>query len=228
MNKNGEMYDWVDCTYNPLAGACSHQCSYCYVNALKKRSPVIMNKYSGEPRLDEGVLRKKIKPGTYFLCSCNDLFADNVTLDIIESVLRWASNQNCRWIIQSKNPFRIGSFTMQLPDASIIGTTIETNRDTREISKAPLPIFRARCLGHIPCNYKTFITIEPILQFDLEALLELIKRAEPDWVNIGADSKKSGLPEPTKEEIEALISGINSLGIPIRKKTNLDRILRGK
>jgi hypothetical protein len=181
-----------------------------------------MNKYSGEPRLDEKILKKKVQHGTYFLCSCNDLFAD-VPDNIIVDILEWAREQNCAWIIQTKDPLRMLNYDYLLPENSIVGTTIETNRSTVHISKAIPPASRAEYISRF--RPKTFVTIEPILKFDLEPFLGLIKTANPCWINIGADSKNSGLPEPTKQEVEALITGISVMGIPIRKKTNLDRIL---
>ena len=61
------MYDFVDDTVNPIRGACPHKCKYCYVNSLKKRFPVIRNKYSGKIELDNRVMRKKLKTGNLFL-----------------------------------------------------------------------------------------------------------------------------------------------------------------
>jgi hypothetical protein len=48
---------------------------------------------------------------------------------------------------------------------------------------------------------RKMVTIEPILQFDIEELTSMIKAIKPEWINIGADSQRNGLPEPTKEEV---------------------------
>ena len=42
--------------------------------------------------------------------------------------------------------------------------------------------------------------------------------------NIGADSKNSGLPEPTWEEVQELISELEKNNIEVRQKKNLDRL----
>jgi hypothetical protein len=63
------------------------------------------------------------------------------------------------------------------------------------------------------------------MDFDLYNLLQLIRDANPDFVNIGADSKKHGLPEPSGNKVLSLIEGIKSMGIEVRKKSNLERIL---
>jgi hypothetical protein len=75
---------------------------------------------------------------------------------------------------------------------------------------------------------KTFITIEPIMDFDVEILTDWIITAQPDFINIGADSKNTGLPEPSAEKIGALIKNIQAAGVPIRKKMNLQRLIDSK
>jgi len=64
------------------------------------------------------------------------------------------------------------------------------------------------------------ITIEPIMDFDLFEFVELIKYIQPIQVNIGADSKNHGLPEPSAEKINALISEIEKF-TKVHKKENL-------
>jgi hypothetical protein len=64
------------------------------------------------------------------------------------------------------------------------------------------------------------------MDFDLKPFVELIKGASPTFVNIGADSKKSKLLEPSKEKILALIEELTISGIEVRQKSNLKRLLR--
>jgi hypothetical protein len=73
---------------------------------------------------------------------------------------------------------------------------------------------------------QTFITIEPIMDFDIGALLPGIIAARPSFVNIGANSKGGQLPEPTGDEVRALIAGLHEAGVEIRQKTNLGRLLK--
>jgi hypothetical protein len=107
----------------------------------------------------------------------------------------------------------------------MLGTTIETNREAP--GHAPHPRHRAvGLMKHLWAPSVTrFITIEPILDFDVIGMIELIECAEPDFINIGADSKGHGLNEPTADKVLSLIDAIKQLGIEIRQKTNLDRIL---
>jgi hypothetical protein len=46
----------------------------------------------------------------------------------------------------------------------------------------------------------------------------------PDFVNIGADSKNSGLVEPSAEKVQWLVEQITKAGIEIREKRNLGRL----
>lgn len=93
-------------------------------------------------------------------------------------------------------------------------------------SKAPIPTDRGQYLGYIhDMGYKTFITIEPIMKFSTpKDFAELIIGSDPSFVNIGADSKRSSLIEPTWEEVQELIDRIKKADIEIRIKTNLSRL----
>jgi hypothetical protein len=69
-----------------------------------------------------------------------------------------------------------------------------------------------------------YITIEPIMDFDLESFISMIELIKPVQVNIGADSGNNGLPEPPKEKILALIKRLEQF-TTIHNKTNLKRLL---
>ena len=69
-----------------------------------------------------------------------------------------------------------------------------------------------------------YITIEPIMDFDLDVMVKEIKDVIPKQVNIGADSGKNNLPEPSKEKILALIGELEKFTI-VKKKKNLKRLL---
>ncbi len=71
----------------------------------------------------------------------------------------------------------------------------------------------------------TYVTIEPIMDFDLEEMVELIKKCNPQQVNIGADSGNNHLPEPPKEKIFKLIEALSSF-TTVKQKDNLKRLLK--
>jgi hypothetical protein len=69
-----------------------------------------------------------------------------------------------------------------------------------------------------------YITIEPIMDFDIDEMVEYIQQCDPKQVNIGADSMKSNLPEPSKEKVVKLIAELKKFTI-VHEKSNLRRIL---
>lgn len=73
--------------------------------------------------------------------------------------------------------------------------------------------------------YKTFVTVEPIMKFNLEHFVKMIRRCRPAQVNIGADSGGNNLPESTSDEIFALINELNKF-TKVVLKSNLKRIYK--
>jgi len=217
----GNMYGWVTHTWNPANGTCEHDCIYCYVKRGRQQGwkHDIMLKKAIDDNLGSGK--------TIFVCTQTDLFGEWVPGEIIERVLKQcAKYPSNTYLFQSKNPHRFGDFSHQMPINTILCTTVETNRNVHGISKAPTPYERCQAMYvNKKMGYKTSITIEPIIDFDLDELFNMIKIAMPDFISIGADSKKSGLPEPDSDKVRLLISKLNDCGIKIEKKNNLERII---
>ena len=88
---------------------------------------------------------------------------------------------------------------------------------------APPPFERAESMYKIT-GYEKQVTIEPIIDFDLNEMVTLIKMCNPQQVNIGADSGNNNLPEPSKEKLLALIEELQKFTV-IDRKTNLNRLL---
>lgn len=217
----GNMYPWVTHTHSHLGGECPHNCVYCYVKSFPFRPA----KYQGPVRLIESELSVQYGTGkTIFIEHCNDLFAEGVPDSVIYRIITHCEHYpENTYVFQSKNPERMvkGGF----PNGSILGTTIETNRPiSRLISTAPLPVKRYVALAGF--RGRKFVTIEPVMDFDLNILSDWIYRLRPEFVNIGADSKGHDLPEPSGEKVRALIGELTRLGIEIRKKDNLGRLMR--
>lgn len=227
---SGNMYPWVTHTHAHLGGKCPHECSYCYVESPRFGRPV---KYQGEPRLIEQEFKVKYGNGkVIFVENCNDLFAESIPEEFIIRVVRhcleWPENT---YVFQTKNPARLYRLLQSVifPDLCMVGSTIETNRAEvlARVSAAPPPIERFEAMCKIP--KPKFITVEPILDFDVDVLAEWlisIRTEEHEYfVNIGADSKGRGLDEPSADKVLALVARLQNAGIEIRKKHNLDRLL---
>ncbi len=221
--KAGNMYEFVTLMYSPIRGKCKHMCTYCYVADTAKR----YKKPLKDLFLDERDLRKNLGKGeTVFVCYTCDLFADDVPAEWIEKVLaHLCKYPDNRYLLQSKNPKRIMEFTDKLPPDVLIGTTIETNRTNYYESKAPTFTERASALGVLSkMGLETMVTVEPIMDFDLDELVDLVVTANPVWVNVGADSKSHDLPEPAPEKIAALIKSLKEK-TDVELKRNIERIL---
>ena len=74
-------------------------------------------------------------------------------------------------------------------------------------------------------RFKKYVTIEPIMDFDLPKFAQMIEMCNPVQVNIGADSGGHKLPEPPKEKVLGLISELEKFTKVVLKK-NLNRILK--
>jgi DNA repair photolyase len=223
--KKTNMYENVR-TWNPLAGKCPHDCVYCSTKSFRYLDQI--KKYSGELRLDEKAFKKNLGKGnTWFVCAQNDLFAGVVMADWIYRIINYCKKFDNTYLFQTKSPSSYKFF--QYPDKSILGTTIESNRYYKDFysEDTPPPEYRANSISIQKHSFKrdTFITIEPILDFDLIDFVELIKNAEPNYVNVGADSKKHHLPEPNKEKILQLIVELKNL-TEVRIKPNLERLIK--
>jgi len=151
------------------------------------------------------------------------MFAEDVPSDWIIQVLGRCQFYDNKYLFQSKNPARFSEFYENYPYKRLYGTTIETNRNTVK-TKAPSVSNRAKALSELRLlGQTTMVTIEPIFDFDLEPLVELIKTANPEWVNIGADSKGHNLTEPSPEKVRDLIRELGKTTC-VKLKGNLGRI----
>jgi DNA repair photolyase len=213
----GNMYDWLTHTWSPGIG-CSHQCSYCYVRKYREQ-PSEFKLDLPFPPLGKG---KMIFVG--HLC---DMWAKDVSRNDIAQVLEHCAHYPNSYIFQSKNPERFETIGLLFPPDTLLGATVETNRQgiVDKLSKAPPIMDRLDSIRRLNEWRKCFITIEPILDFDLDIFTKLIVSVNPAWVNIGADSKSHNLPEPPPEKVRELAFKLTDAGVEVRNKENLLRIL---
>lgn len=216
LNKvKGNMYNWVSHTWNPIKGECSHDCEYCYMKVYKQK-PLHLSEKELNDNLGEG--------NFIFVGSSTDMFAKDVPHTWIYSVLaHCVKYHRNNYLFQTKNTSSLYFFKDYIPDGSTVGTTIETNREYK-LSKSPDVQERAYFLGQLDSRrFKRMVTLEPIMDFDLNELVLLIRMCRPNWVNIGADSKGHHLPEPPKEKILALIEELRKF-TEVKIKDNLKRL----
>ncbi len=227
--------------YNPLCGRCGMHCQYCSTNSLRKRYEACAKKYSGEYRIDEKVLNKNLGSGkTVFVVAQNDLFEADVPDEMIIKILnRMLMYPNNTYMIQTKNPARYsdminygwGNYGCSWTYSKILnkvwlGTTIETNRNEIILSQAPSVLERATAMCNLPNEFKKYITIEPIVDFDVNLFVDMLAMIKPDKIYIGADSKHNNLPEPSAKKTADFVSRlIIDEHFNVELKSNLPRVM---
>ena len=214
LNKStGNMYKFVTHTWNAIKGECFHDCEYCYMKRWGKLNPV---------RLDEKELKTDLGNGNFiFVGSSCDMFAENIPFVWINKVLDHCRKFDNKYLFQTKNPQRVLEF--ELPK-SIVCVTIESDIFYPQMRNSPPPEYRAEAMKLLSKRgIETFVTIEPIMDFNLFGLVDLVKKCNPKQVNIGADSGNNKLPEPSKEKVAQLIEELQKF-TTIHNKSNLQRL----
>jgi len=176
-------------------------------------------------RLNNKLLNEDLGSNNFiFVGSSTDMFADNVPSEWIEQTIKQLMKYNNTYLFQTKNPKRYLEFINLFDESkSILGTTIETNRDISNISDAPSIEDRVKYMEKI--KLKKTITFEPIVDFDIEDLLKIKKRIKPEFISIGAiTGMKAMYDEPNKEKLLKFIEEAKKI-TKIEKKNNLERLL---
>lgn len=208
----GNMYEFITHTWNTVKGACYHDCNYCYMKHWGPLKPV---------RLDKKEFKTDLESDNYiFVGSSCDMFAQDIPEEWIIDTLKYCGEFDNQYFFQTKNPERIRRI---LPSGSSVCMTLETNRFYKSImNNSPAPDSRVAQFSLI--RQPKYITIEPIMDFDMYEFVEMIKQCDPIQVNIGADSQGHGLPEPGKEKVLEFIERIREF-TTVHNKKNLKRIL---
>lgn len=210
----GDMYAFVSHTFNTVKGKCSHDCSYCFMKQYGEQRAV---------RLDQKEFETDLGSDNFiFVGSSCDMFADDIPDNWIIETLEYCATFKNKYLFQTKNPLRFHKFLQHIPFNSILGITLETNRIWPEMGKTPSPNDRVEALCEI--NMKRMVTVEPIMEFNLLALFQMIMACKPEWVVIGADSKEHKLPEPEHEKVAALIMALEVQGVEVKIKRNILRL----
>jgi DNA repair photolyase len=209
-----QMYQWITHTWNTVKGSCYHDCSYCYMKRWGKLKSV---------HFDEKELKSDLETGNFiFVGSSCDMFAQDIPNEwIVKTLEHCGKYEYNKYLFQTKNPKNIRRI---LTYESRICVTLETNRHYPEIMRnSPKPIERVDEMCFI--RHPLYITIEPIMDFDLFEFVNMIKFCDPVQVNIGANtSYKIQLREPPKEKILQLIEELQKYTI-VKQKSNLKRLL---
>jgi len=214
LNKQtGNMYPFITHTWNSIRGECPHDCSYCYMKVYP------------QPELHFAEKEMNTNLGHHnfiFVGSSTDMWADAIPKEWIAKTLKHCRDSDAynRYLFQSKNPTRFLDWLAEFPDNTFLGTTIESNRHST-FSKAPPPLLRKEAMLKIPIP--KMVSIEPIMDFDLDDMVCWISEIAPEFISIGADSKSHNLPEPPLEKIKQLIRELQQI-TTVKIKDNLKRL----
>ena len=222
----GHMYDDTK-TWNPFVG-CDEKvagCIYCkpsFKAQLKRQRCPKCKTY--EPHYHPERLTRIPSAKRIFVCGTGDIrFATVPQFRAILEAVKAHSEKHpeTEYFFQSKFPSIFNMYVNSLPKTAVIITTLETNRDTdyEKISKAPLPMRRwieFRMVDHP----RKILTVEPLLDFDLDIFKGMIISVKPLAVYIGYNSrpKQVKLPEPSWSKVRALIEALEAAGIEVRPK----------
>jgi len=223
-NKNN-MYKLSVTQWNPFAG-CSHDCKYCkssFQVQIKRWAKKHCDKcYIFVPHEHPERLGQSLPTTGYmqfiFACSSGDV-AFCRTEYLREIVARMRRERDRTFMLQSKDPRTFNRVTF--PGNVILGTTLETNRDRgyEAISRAPKP--SRRYLDFLTVKHKAkMVTVEPVLDFDLDMMIAWVENINPRMVWLGYDSRKNSLPEPDLEKVKQLHWQLSREGfLVVLKKT---------
>lgn len=219
LNKSkGNMYSFVTHTWNTVKGKCPHGCAYCYCKKWGNQR---------ELRFDESELKTDMGEDNFiFVGSSCDMWAKEIPSDWVIKTVAHCLKFNNKYLYQSKNPWDMFLLFQDMPDDIVLATTIESNKYYPKImNMSPEPHKRAEAMHQISlCDVTTMVTVEPIMDFELPAMVRFIKYCNPQWVNIGANTASwIKLPEPEPEKIKALIEDLQEF-TEVKLKPNLKRL----
>ncbi len=205
-------------SWSPFVG-CKFHCVYCepsFQRQAKRRRKWCELCYRYEPHFHPERLSRVPSAKLIFTCAFGDIaFARSHE---VEQILRAVEKyKNKTFMFQTKDPacyvlylnYPHAGGESIVPENAILGTTIETTYDDEyeRISQAPPPSERYEIMAD-DVDHRKFVTIEPILDLDIDIMVGWIKDIEPEFVYVGYDTHNCKLPEPglrkTKELIERL------------------------
>ena len=233
-SKNENMYGLSAQQWNPFRG-CNFDCIYCMESSFQSFGDRRLydckkcNNYEPHEHPERLLPEYELEDTPYmkfiFTCSSGDIsFCSTEFLQLIINRIKQEPDKN--FLIQSKNPDTFNR--VRFPKNVILGTTIETNRDVlyreNNISKAPVPSKRYEDFLNVN-HYQKMVTLEPLLDFDLDVMIEWICNINPLFVWIGTDDTSSSIYknklEPSIDKIIQLYVELGIRGYAVMLKDKL-------
>jgi hypothetical protein len=224
------MYKGVK-TWNPFLG-CHYECNYCkpsfqriISNFTKLRGSDCSGCLNYTPHEHPERLKKIPSAQTIFVCGNGDIvfarpeFVKRIIAQIKRHLERCPYKQ---FYFQTRKPKCLEQYLDDFPkDNVILITTLETNRDEgyNKVSNAPLLSKRYTEFKNLQWERKV-VTIEPIMDFDIDIFLDWIISINPETVWIGYNSRPKSvqLDEPPIEKTKKIIDEIRKNNIVVKEK----------
>ena len=212
----------------PIFVGCDFNCTYCNARRLAltrlKHNPRYKDGF--KPHLVESELSRKFKPADFIFVAYMGDIAFATREEFWRILARIREFPETYFLIQSKNPEQLYTWWhdwgIGLSADVYLGTTIESNRNYG-LSKAPPPMDRFRYITGYPHSRK-FLSIEPIMDFDLDILVSWVRMLQPDIVEVGADNYFNHLPEPPWGKVEELLKQLREICPRVVEKEGLERL----
>ena len=206
------MFVDVTKTWNPISG-CLHYCRYCWARRLVETKLKSTRKYREgfKPKFHRHELKRRFKPGDYvFVVDMGDMWGDFIPEEWIRAVLaRVSMFPQTTFLMLTKNPERYFDFLDVMPRNVVLGATVETNRDdiyqAFHISRAPPPSRRMHAMEKLDWDRK-FVSMEPVLEFDVDVVLNWLGKVQPEVLYVGYDNYGYRLPEPRLSKVLEFVS----------------------
>ena len=221
--KHGRMFSIVTGTWNPISG-CLFNCNYCWAKDLAITKLKNTKRYSKgfTPSLNETEFKVNFAKGDLiFVSDMGDMFADFIRSEWIMQVFSHISKfPEADFLFMTKNPKRYVDLLPHIPKNAILGATIETTNDeiiqVDKVSNAPLPSQRYKAMKELVWERK-IVSIEPVLDFNLNTFVGWIEDINPFLVYIGYDNYCHKLREPTLKQTTELMQNLSRTSLVIRK-----------
>lgn len=216
------MYEETE-TWNVIKG-CLFNCNYCeksFQLQAKRQKHRCIDCYNYVPHFHPERLKRYLpKNKLIFCCASGDIaFAKTEWIQKVLDEIRLRVDHT--FLLQTKKPSCLKDFA--IPENVIIGTTIETNRDTKHISKAPDTTMRKIWLNELNC--RKAVTMEPILDFDMLIVIDWIRAINPEivWIGYANHTENLRLDEPDLNKTRELIRELKKF-TDVRLKTIRDKL----
>lgn len=207
-----------------LFTGCNFNCSYCWARKLAETrlKSSYPNGFIPTTHLDR--FNKRFKPDDFvFVCSMGDIsFAPSVVWNQVYITAQ--NHPDTRFLLCTKNPLVYQKLAWRL-DNVYYGVTIETDKNYK-VSWAMRPLDRYLAFKEVNHPHK-FLSIEPVMSFNLDVFVGWIADIKPEIIEIGADNYHNNLPEPQPQYLRQFIDIIKRYTPVVIQKQGLSRLTEG-